>query len=100
MGYQINKAYITLHLCVNRAKPEMKCHGKCHLAKKVKEEEQREQAPSQPIKEKSSVLISDKERSSLLFLPAVKSIEHNTPFLFTPYTAYNSLIFHPPCQAV
>jgi hypothetical protein len=100
MGYEINKAYIASNLCVNRAKPEMKCHGKCHLAKKVKEEEQREQAPSQPIKEKSSAPISETELPTFLFSPAVTSIEHNTLFLFPSFTAFYSVIFHPPCPAI
>jgi hypothetical protein len=31
MGYIINYDYIIKELCENKAKPELKCNGKCHL---------------------------------------------------------------------
>lgn len=35
-GYESNKAYFTEKFCVNKAKPQMKCQGKCHLNKTLK----------------------------------------------------------------
>lgn len=37
--YLLNKDYIAKVLCVNREKPEMKCNGKCHLAKQLKKQD-------------------------------------------------------------
>lgn len=34
-----NRGYIAEKLCVNKDKPMLKCHGKCYLAKKLKETE-------------------------------------------------------------
>lgn len=33
--YVINYEYITKTLCVNKAKPQMRCNGKCHLMKEL-----------------------------------------------------------------
>jgi hypothetical protein len=35
-NYWLNKAEITRLFCQNTAKPELKCDGKCHLAKQLK----------------------------------------------------------------
>ena len=37
--YQINKTYIARVLCENRDKPILNCNGKCFLAKKLKEQQ-------------------------------------------------------------
>lgn len=38
--YELRKAEITAMFCVNKAAPEMKCNGKCHLKKQLEEESQ------------------------------------------------------------
>jgi hypothetical protein len=35
LHYQLNKAYIAANLCENKARPSMKCNGKCHLRKQL-----------------------------------------------------------------
>jgi len=36
VGYfELNKDYIIKKYCVNKAKPKLKCNGKCHLSKKL-----------------------------------------------------------------
>ena len=37
--YELNKDYITELFCVNKDKPELKCHGKCHLKKQVESQD-------------------------------------------------------------
>ncbi len=44
MEYALNYEYISTVLCENKDKPEMGCHGKCHLAKEV-EKQQNEEKP-------------------------------------------------------
>lgn len=52
-SFKANQEYIAKNLCVNRSKPKMKCNGKCHLVKKIKEskEEKPNQAPTPKIDE-------------------------------------------------
>lgn len=35
LEYVINYDYIVKELCENKEKPELKCNGKCHLAKQL-----------------------------------------------------------------
>ncbi len=39
LDYLINNEYIKEVLCINKAEPELKCNGKCHLAKQLKKNE-------------------------------------------------------------
>jgi hypothetical protein len=36
LDYQLNKAKITAQFCVNKARPQLHCNGKCHLAKQLR----------------------------------------------------------------
>ncbi|SHK85265.1 hypothetical protein SAMN02746009_01660 [Hymenobacter psychrotolerans DSM 18569] len=36
LDYQMHKESITRLFCVNKAKPELRCNGKCHLAKQLR----------------------------------------------------------------
>jgi hypothetical protein len=42
-SFKINQRYIAKELCENRDKPELNCEGKCYLAKKLKQAEEKEQ---------------------------------------------------------
>lgn len=37
--FHLNRDYIAKVLCENRQRPELKCNGKCYLARKLKEQE-------------------------------------------------------------
>ncbi|MBT2558524.1 hypothetical protein J7E24_12065 [Hymenobacter sp. ISL-91] len=39
VNYELNQARIMARYCVNRARPELKCNGKCHLAKQLRQAE-------------------------------------------------------------
>lgn len=39
VDYQLNKARITALYCVNKARPQLHCNGKCHLAKQLRKAE-------------------------------------------------------------
>ncbi len=45
LGYEANKKYIAENLCENRARPAMKCNGRCFLMKKMKAQEKQESSP-------------------------------------------------------
>lgn len=36
VDYVVNYKHISEDLCVNKDKPEIQCHGKCHLKKEIK----------------------------------------------------------------
>jgi hypothetical protein len=44
-SYQLNKDFISTHLCENRNKPQMHCNGKCHIIKKLKEDSKQDNSP-------------------------------------------------------
>lgn len=46
--YFWNKAEITAKHCINKARPALKCDGKCYLAVKLKKAEKPAEAPSVP----------------------------------------------------
>ncbi|KAF2517112.1 hypothetical protein [Flavobacterium foetidum] len=37
--YKLNQKNIEKEFCVNKSKPEMQCHGKCHLNKELQQSE-------------------------------------------------------------
>ncbi|WP_201987506.1 hypothetical protein [Hymenobacter rubidus] len=39
VDYQLNKARITAQYCVNKARPQLHCNGKCHLAQQLRKAE-------------------------------------------------------------
>lgn len=39
VNYELNQARITARYCVNKARPQLKCNGKCHLAKQLRQAE-------------------------------------------------------------
>jgi hypothetical protein len=54
ISYNLNYKYISNVLCQNKTKPEMNCHGKCHLQKELKKaanEEGQKKALSGKIQE-------------------------------------------------
>ena len=49
-GFELNRSYIAMHLCVNRDKPWLHCNGKCYFMKKInqaREKEKNDQLQSQ-----------------------------------------------------
>src|SRR4051794_9959605 len=97
LDYQLNKTYITSNLCINKAKPQLHCNGKCQLAKKLAEEEN---------KSKTSGTASLKNDASTVFFK--QDIEapdlslhnahhkHQSVYLAEPCTAESPSVFHPP----
>ena len=44
VNWKINQAELTAKYCVNKAKPMLKCNGKCYLAKQLKKQEEQDKA--------------------------------------------------------
>jgi hypothetical protein len=49
LEYEINKDYIALNLCVNKAKPSSRCKGKCFLQKKLTADEDQQQSTGKSV---------------------------------------------------
>ncbi|MDJ1480775.1 hypothetical protein QNI16_09805 [Cytophagaceae bacterium YF14B1] len=43
LSFKVNQDYIARVLCINKAKPQLNCNGKCYLAKKLKQAAEQEQ---------------------------------------------------------
>src|SRR5262245_61157718 len=77
MDYQLNKEYIAKNLCVNKEKPKMQCNGKCHMMKKLAQEEKKDQ--------------ENPERKSENKFEAVPF--HNTRFILTGSNTLPAVIY-------
>ena len=50
VDYQLHKARITELYCVNKARPQLHCNGKCHLAQQLRKADAAEKkAPAGPV---------------------------------------------------
>ena len=96
--YQINKAYIAAKLCVNKAKPSMKCNGKCYLAKKLKAQENQEKGMNDLLKQMAEVsfyfsnIVFELRQTTVESLAEVK----NGLYIIKPYTSQFTPLFQPP----
>src|SRR6478735_581749 len=68
--YQINKAYISSTLCVNKEKPKMGCNGKCYLAKKLKAQEEGEKKIPSFVKGMEEMVLFCSSYSIQITLPS------------------------------
>ncbi|MES2628414.1 MAG: hypothetical protein V4616_05545 [Bacteroidota bacterium] len=96
IDYSVNRVYITQAFCVNKAKPQLKCNGKCHLAKELKKAGEEKNDSDKNSKAEWLVFIG-----STPIQPSFSAFEsENTPE-YLPYTCekpsdYTSASFHPP----
>jgi hypothetical protein len=92
--FQVNRAYITQAFCVNKSRPEMKCGGKCYLAKQLQKAD--EQNPPQQLKEWVQIapfLISD---ATTTFVTPVHTLNHGIGTGTVYQYLHPTGVFHPP----
>lgn len=100
IDYVVNYDYIATVLCVNKAKPQMHCNGKCHLMKEMAKESESEK----PISSDKKNGVSENE---ILFFQVIHPFEPIQDFYPTTtrmtinysnlYSYLNSItVFHPP----
>jgi hypothetical protein len=93
-GFEFNRQYIATTLCENIDKPMLNCKGKCFLAKKIKEAEEKEKSQEQQSRKNhfQDALITQKL--------SISFPDHNfkaTPFeLPFDLPQRSGIIFHPP----
>lgn len=73
LEYFVNYDYIVTELCENKAKPELKCNGKCHLAKELASASDSDTANS---KDKKIVT----QQYELVYFQEIEIINFNIPF--------------------
>ncbi len=102
VDFKINQDFIAAVLCINKDKPKLNCHGKCHLSKQLKQAEKNAQKHNPPtLKEKhESVDLSFTRVKNNVFL---KSAFQHVKYLYN-FSLYVSPfideIFHPPSLMV
>jgi hypothetical protein len=97
--YAVNKEFIAKNLCENKAKPKLKCHGKCQLMKKMAAETENKNSDSGNGTVKSSLpeVLPFQDLSFISVMkPSAVRISHNTLYLLKSYTAPSTSVFHPP----
>lgn len=101
LDYVVNYEYIATELCENKAKPELQCNGKCHLAKELAKAAESEKPISTDKKSASHYQIE------VLFCEAIHKVNFlfnygflekettvSNPDLYQSVALYS--IFHPP----
>jgi hypothetical protein len=95
LGFYTHQSYIASKLCENRYKPMLHCNGKCILAKKLRQEEKKDQQnPGRKLESRAEVF-------------CCSSFAVDVPACWTPHPYYSNYadakstdlafsIFHPP----
>lgn len=100
LEYQANREFIAEVLCLNKSRPQMACHGKCHLKKRIQDfSESEKDSPQTPTSEEeaSRFLCPDEVSLSKPYLDRNNS--EQIPYLnFYQHHRLVS-IFHPPIHS-
>jgi hypothetical protein len=98
LDFYINQSYIAANKCVNRYRPMLHCNGQCQLAKKIKQQEQKEQQnPELKLTYKNEVISSRSFfTSASLPLPVFHQSYPTDPGSRT--TDRSFAVFHPPAD--
>lgn len=94
-NYQINKIGITAKFCENKNNPQLHCNGKCHLNKKLKEEDKKERSPISSIKDKNEIQYISNFENTISCNRFVFTNQY-IPFLTGMINDFSSSVFHPP----
>lgn len=95
-NYALNVKSITAKYCVNKAKPKLKCQGKCHLKKQLIQHEKQSQSDSNSSNEVNAfhwyTAVSNKQWAPLLS----KTIQRNIVYLAKESEAHSHSLIKPP----
>lgn len=96
-AFELNQSYIAEYFCINKDKPMLHCDGKCYLARKLKEAEEKEkksEKESVKIGSYQVAFLTEKTTLTAPVLPAMETPKMGEyPFLLPTRPA---TIFHPP----
>lgn len=101
LDFELRRDYIVANLCVNRNRPQLKCDGKCYLAKRIAETKKQEESRAEQDYLASLIYQVMETRSSFAFDPP--AVSHTFPekvsFRYASHLKAKLLsedIFHPP----
>lgn len=95
-GFELNEQYIATVLCENKDKPQLHCNGKCYLAKKLKQAEEKEKKQERDAQKKNAQDVFFVKAIDLPLIPlCLKTSEFPAEFSFD-LPESNSEIPHPP----
>jgi hypothetical protein len=95
LNYEVNKEAITLKYCENKSKPKMKCHGKCHLTKQLKEQGKRE-VPGNNLKELTETHLYSQPLQQILQEKTLEKCPVNFGYILRIPEKNHRTLFHPP----
>jgi len=94
--YQLNKEYIAKNLCVNKSRPKMHCNGRCHMMKKMKQEEKQDQDnPERRAENKFEIICTAFHTEAITPTRSFSVIQYPV-FQESICTDYTPSFFHPP----
>ena len=96
VNYQINVEQITNEFCENTEKPDLNCHGTCHLKKQlIQTDDSTPTEPEQSLYINEIQLFSSNEATDILNLQNI-FVAHQTKFQENYSFLEGFGIFHPP----
>jgi hypothetical protein len=95
-NYLINKEFIIFNYCENKSKPKLKCNGKCHLTKQLKEQEKQESSSKNNAKCIDETQFCSEYDYAISPRVVYVSISENWTYLNGETKNESSSIFHPP----
>lgn len=96
INFQLNREYISKNLCVQKKFKNNCCKGSCHLKKELKEEEKKEQSPSNCLKDIKEVQIFCQNNTFFQFQSDFLLQKIFIPFSRSKIVSVSFSIFHPP----
>ena len=103
VAYVTNYNYITKVLCINKAKPKLKCNGKCHLMKELAKASESEKPihsdKKDNVKQEVEILFYQDIKAwvkSQIYFHSKTTIGDNYANLY--FHTVSCSIFHPPAK--
>lgn len=94
-AFELNRSYIVANLCENRDKPMLHCNGKCYLAKRLKQAEQKEKAHDLEVQKSLSQDVYTPSSFVICFSTNIVQLI-NTPYTGTPCSGFPLGLIQPP----
>jgi hypothetical protein len=94
-GFELNRDYIAAELCVNKAKPELNCKGRCFLAEKLKKAQEKEKKQEKELQKSCFQEASIASNKGFFFQTELLDII-NTEAIVPSLAKRSVFIFHPP----
>ena len=99
LEYIVNYDYIVKELCVNKAKPEMHCNGKCHLMQELAKaaEQQKQDSNRKSLQHDAEILFYEAFSDFCFSQPVIIPAVENETVYNNLYSHSNTVsFFHPP----